>query len=254
MWKAQIQIGDEALPVKLYAAAQDRKVHFRLLHGEDLAPVHQEMVDPIEQRKVAKEEILRGIEVDEGIFAIITNKEQQELEPEPSRDIHVTQFVRPACLAMEWLDRPYYLGPDGDEPGYFALAEALDERQRVGTASWVMRKKKYHGALLSRDGYLLLQTLRNQEDLVSLDALRAPSDRAPSAKEEELAKQLLATLEGHFDVADYHDEHQAQIRKLIAAKAAGTILQLPNASSKAKSRSLLEDLEASVAKGVGSGR
>ena len=38
MWKGVIGIGEERVPVKLYSAAQDRTVHFRLLHDEDLVP------------------------------------------------------------------------------------------------------------------------------------------------------------------------------------------------------------------------
>lgn len=37
--KASLEIGDLQLPVKLYAAVEDRGVHFRLLHAADL-PAH----------------------------------------------------------------------------------------------------------------------------------------------------------------------------------------------------------------------
>jgi non-homologous end joining protein Ku len=46
MWRASLRLGDFRLPVKLYAAVEDRSVHFRLLHVADRVPVAQRMVDP----------------------------------------------------------------------------------------------------------------------------------------------------------------------------------------------------------------
>ena len=46
MWKADLALGEIKVPVKLYAAVRDTKVHFRLLHAADHAPVKQQMVNP----------------------------------------------------------------------------------------------------------------------------------------------------------------------------------------------------------------
>ena len=37
------------------------------------------------------------------------------------------EFVPQTKISEQWYDRPYYLGPDGDEKDYFALAEALQK-------------------------------------------------------------------------------------------------------------------------------
>lgn len=246
IWKAEICLGDESVPVKLYSAAQDRKVHFRLLHGQDMAPVQQQMVDSIDLQPVAKEETRRGIEVGEGVFVIITDSEQAALEPPPSRAIRIEQIVDASSVDVRWFDRPYYLGPDGDEEGYFALAEALAGARRIGAAHWVMRKKRYQGALVSRDGYLLLQTLRHAEEMVHLENIAAPPDRAPDAREEKLAEQLISALEDSFDPAAYQDDYRERVLSLIEAKASGQVVELAPRPAKHKERSLIEDLEASL--------
>ena len=46
MWKADLSLGEIKVPVKLYAAVEDARIHFRLLHAADHAPVKQQMVDP----------------------------------------------------------------------------------------------------------------------------------------------------------------------------------------------------------------
>src|SRR5690606_22149888 len=90
----------------------------------------------------------------------------EALEAEPSRDIEVLRFVAPSVIAHQWYERPYYLGPDEDQPAYFALARALEESGKEGVARWVMRKKEYRGALRPEQGRLLLVTLRPAQEVV----------------------------------------------------------------------------------------
>ena len=54
MWKADLALGEIKVPVKLYAAVHDTKVHFRLLHAADHAPVKQQMVDPETEQPVLR--------------------------------------------------------------------------------------------------------------------------------------------------------------------------------------------------------
>ena len=68
MWKADLALGETKVPVKLYAAVRDTKVHFRLLHAADHAPVKQQMVDPETEEPVAAEQIKKAVAVDRGVY------------------------------------------------------------------------------------------------------------------------------------------------------------------------------------------
>lgn len=249
MWKADLLVGETKLPVKLYAAVRDTKVHFRLLHGADLAPVRQQMVD-LESGQVAPAaDIQKAVEVDRGIYVVLTEVEQNALKPKPSRDIGIEQFVAAASLDERWFDRPYYLGPDGDEQGYFALAEVLEKRDAVGIARWVLRGKRYVGALDARGGYLVLETLRHAQELVELDSVRPAAGRAADRREIALAEQLIATLEDRFDPDEFRDEYQEQLRALLEAKASGKVVRFPKAAPRKDAGSLVASLEASLKAG-----
>lgn len=249
IWKAELCIGVQRVPVKLFSASQDQRVHFRLLHAKDLAPVQQEMVDSIDLQPVANKDALRGIEVSEGVFAIITEKERRELEPTASRDICIEQMIEPALIDWRWLNKPYYLGPDGDEEGYFALAQAMAKRNRVGAARWVMRKKRYQGALFSHAGHLLLQTLRHSEEVVELEEVITPADRSPDERERKLAEQLIAMLSDRFDPEAYHNEHSERVRALIEAKVSGQKWEVERPTPKLTPKhSLVDDLKASLSR------
>lgn len=253
MWKGVLNVGEERVPVKLYAALQSRRVGFRLLDATDRSPVKQQMIDPETEEPVASEEIRKGVEVGEGELAVIEPEELEQLEPPPSRDIAVTRFVPLAAIDDRWYDRAYWLGPDEDDEGYFALVEALRDTGREGVARWVMRKREYQGALRVRGDHLVLIRLRHAEEVVPLEALPRPVGREPDERELKLAAQLLAALEGDFDPEDFPETYTDRVRELIEAKAEGRVVRLAAERKQGAAIPLEQALDQSL-KALGGGR
>jgi DNA end-binding protein Ku len=246
IWKGELKIGSAKIPVKLYSAVSDRTVHFHILDDKHLMRVKQHMVNPDSGDEVENQEIQKGYEIEPGRFVILTEEELEGLEPKPSRDIEIAEFVPPEAISQQWYERPYYLAPDGDQKAYFALAEALTNRKREGVAHWVMRNKNYVGALRAEDGYLLLVTLRNAEEVISAKDLPKPAGRAPTQKELTMAKQLVGLLEGEFNAADYKDEYRERVMDFIEKKAKGKKPRLHAVKTKRKTSSLGTVLEKSL--------
>lgn len=246
IWKGQLKIGSTKVPVKLYSAVADRTIRFHILDDRHKQRVKQHMVNPETDEEVTNEEIQKGFEIEPGTFVLLTEEDLKSLEPEPSRDIDITEFVPPEAISQQWYERPYYLGPDGDEEAYFALAEALEKRGRLGVAHWVMRNKSYLGALRAEDGYLLLVTLRDAEEVISARNLPKPAGRAPTQSELRLATQLLGALAGEFDPKAYKDEYRARVMEFIEHKAKGHAPRLRLVKSKRKTSSLNDALAKSL--------
>ncbi len=246
IWKGVVCVGAERVPVRLYSAVQAAGVSFRLLHREDQSPVKQQLLAPDQARPVPPEEQRKGLEVEAGVFVVLRPEELRALQPPPSREIRVEEVI-PAGLDLRWFDHPYLLGPDGDEPGYFALAELLEARRRLAIVRWVMRRRHYQGALHARRGHLALSTLRHPEELVAVERVQVPAGRAPDRRELALAEQLVEALADDFDPAAYQDEHRARVRSLIEAKARGLQPALPRPeAAPAPSPDLAGALEASL--------
>jgi DNA end-binding protein Ku len=248
MWKGVIKFGDVATPVKLYAAVQERDVHFRLLHDTDEEPVKQRMINPENGRAVETEDVRRGYEVEPGTFVVLEPEELDAAEPPPSRDIDVEHFLPADAIPHAYFERAYYLGPDEDDEAYFTLAAALAEVGRQGVARWVMRKRDYAGALRSNGEYMMLLTLRNADEVVPASALPAPPGRKPDEREVKMAKQLVAALEGDFHIEEYDDEYRQRVMELVETKAEGGTIELKKFRPKETgSQSLADILEASLA-------
>ena len=157
------------------------------------------------------------------------------------------EFVPIDGIPQQFYERPYFLGPDGDQADYFALAQALENQKREGIAHWVMRNKSYTGALGGQDGYLVLSTLRNEGEVIDVAELPKPAGPAPTKKEVELAKHLVSMLEGEFNPEDYKDEYRERVLEFIAKKAKGHAPRLAAVKTKRKTTSLDSVLAKSIA-------
>lgn len=244
IWKGELTLGTNKIPVKLYAAVGDQTVRFHIL-DKGKQRVKQHMVDPQSGDEVS--EIRKGYEFAPGQFVIITDEELEGIKPKPSRKIEVTSFIPASKITQQWYERPYFLGPDGNEKDYFALAEALAKTEREGIADWVMRNKAYVGTLRAQGGYLLLSTLRHPEEVISAGELPQLGGAAPTQKEIDMAQQLVSMLEDEFRPEDYKDEYRDRVMKFIESKAKGHAPRLSLVKSKRATTSLDSALARSIA-------
>ncbi len=252
LWKGVIALEAGEVPVKLISAAIDRRVHFRLLHAADGEPVRQRLVHPRTGREVPSEEARRGLAVEPGLLVALSDEELSGLAPPSSRRIEVVGFLAPRSLPPAYYQRPYHLVPDGEEGPYLALHEALARRERLALVRWVMRRKRYVGVVGPRAGAggegarLLLQTLHAPEEVVELGEVSAPSGRALEAGERRLAEQLIAALEGPFELERFEEGYQRRVRELVEAKAKGRAPKPRKPRYRRPTRRLEEALRASL--------
>jgi DNA end-binding protein Ku len=227
MFRAVLRVGGESVPVKLYSAVQDERVHFHLLHAEDLVRVEQRMVHPATGETVPSEDVVRGIEVEPGLFVRVDDEELAALEPEPSRDVTLTHWLPADALDHRWYERPYLLGPEPNQGArYAALARALADSGRIGVAHWTMRKREYDGALLLEGEHLALVTLRPAAEVLPLEELPAPEGRPLAERERALAAQLVAALASDFDPEEFRDEYRERVLELVERKRSGKKVRL----------------------------
>src|SRR5690242_21804024 len=102
IWKGSLVLGEHSVPVKMYSAAQDRAVHFHLLHEKDLTPVEQRIVRKDNGREVPKEEQRKALPLDDQRAVILEPGDLEKLEPESDRRIELLRFVHRDALGDPW--------------------------------------------------------------------------------------------------------------------------------------------------------
>jgi DNA end-binding protein Ku len=218
-----------------------------MLHKKDRAPVEQHIVRKDTGKDVEREDIRKAYSVSSDTAVILQPEDLDKLVPPESRDIEVIRFVTPEVLGDQWYDRPYYLGPDGDDANYFALAQALEDKNMMGVARWVMRKKRYVGALTSINGYLALSTMRRADQVLSFSGIQPAANMKPLPNELKLAEQLVTSIEADFDPQLWQNEYRQRLLDLVAAKSRGEKLAPARKKKKAPQASLADSLKASIA-------
>jgi DNA end-binding protein Ku len=245
IWKGLLRVGSSEIPVKLYAAVEDRKPHFHMLQSEGKSRVRQQMVSD-SGKVVIREEIRKGFEVEPGTFVVVDDAELEKLKPKESRDINALRFVPPSALSNEWYERPYYLGPDEEDEKYFAFVQALKNQDVVGIVRWTMRGKDYVGALTIQEDCLVLNRTRYSEEVLT-EGLTAPGGPALDEKELRMAKELVSALEGQFNPDEFHDDYRERVMTFLQAKAKGKHPRLPAVKERKSSGSLDDQLARSLA-------
>ena len=249
IWKGNIHFGDTALPVKLHAAVKQDRVQFHLLHERDHVKLRQQMICAYEKRPVPAEDQAKGFEVEEGKYLIVDPEELEQTAPEASRIIEIHEFVKTSQIDPVFLERVYYLEPDGQAGAYLALVAALREMDASGICTWIMRKRSYFGALHARGKVLRLHTLRYADEVIPARLLEL--QKIPlSEKELKIGIDLIGHLTGPFHPEKFEDEHQKKLRDLIDKKVRGEkiVIMRPRRLKPTEPDKLLEALEASLKK------
>lgn len=245
IWKGVITFEDREVPVKFMSLVEDRDVHFRLLHRDDSVPVEQQMVRADDDDEmVASEDVGRAVSLSDGTLVSLSDEDRAALVPGKSRTIAVLRFVPRSSMGLQWLERPYLLVPDDSDAAYSALRRALEDADRVGICRWTMRNKRYCGALMARDGWLVMIRMRFAQQVIDADSLPRPGEDDSSDKELKLARQLVSALCEPFDHAAYASAQRERLRDLLEDKASAA--DAGSTSVPERSKDLAAALEASL--------
>ena len=104
-------------------------MRFHVLDDKAKKRVKQHMIDPDSGDEVPSEEIQKGYEIEPGKYVILTAEDLKSSNPRLRATSRSLEFVPQAKISQQWYERPYYAGPDGDEKDYFALVEALQNKE-----------------------------------------------------------------------------------------------------------------------------
>lgn len=249
IWSGTISFGLVNIPVKMYTAIRSTEIHFHQLHDKDKVRVKYRVVCPAEDVEVSREDIVKGYEIGPDQYVIVTDEEIENLSPEPSRSIEISDFIDLAQVDPIYYDRPYYLVPDeGAAKSYRLLLEAMTDSGKAAIAKFVMRQKEYLGALRPVGDAILLEVMHFDEEVVAQEELERLPTRKANDKELAMARQLIESMSGQFEPAKYVDEYRHKMQELIDAKAKGEeVVVTPPPERPEKVVDLMSALEQSLA-------
>jgi DNA end-binding protein Ku len=218
-WSGSLSFGLVNVPVLVFPATRHSGVHLRLLSPEG-AVLERRFYCPKDGKEVAGDDIVRGFELDDGSYVLVTDQELEALEPEKSREIDLREFVDLAEVAPAFFERGYYLTPLKEATkAYRLLAEVMEKTGRAGIATFVMRDREYLVAIFARNGILCAETLRFHDEIRSPEDIGLPKAVAvPRERVSAFERAIVARSKKAVAREELVDEETRRLRALIDKK------------------------------------
>jgi DNA end-binding protein Ku len=225
IWTGSVAFGLVNVPVGLYAATEDRTVHFNQFQAGTSDRIRYKRVNERTGREVKLADIVRGHEVSKDDYVLVTDEELAAVDPGRSGTIDIADFVDLAEIDPISFQKTYYLGPQGEGAAraYALLHRAMADTGKAGIAAFVMHGKQYLAAIRAMREVLALETMffadevRDPHDVIE----DLPAGEAVRGRELAIAKQLIDSMTAAWKPQNYRDTYRERVEDLIERKRRG---------------------------------
>ena len=248
-WKGFLKVSLVNIPVKVFPATESAaSLSFNQLHAECQTRIQQKRWCPHCEREVANTELAKGYEFEKGRYVIVSDEDIQKVRVESTRVINLVQFAGEDEIDPMYVDRAYYLVPDGGmaTDAYAVMRDGM--QGKVGVGKVAIHGRESLVAVKPHKQGLVMYTLHHAAEIRTIDQideLREVRGKVNPA-EMKLARQVIESFAGDLNLSDYKDEYQEGLKQIIDAKVAGEEFVAPAEEAPPKVVDLMEALRRSL--------
>lgn len=248
-WKGFLRVSLVTIPVRVYPATESAAtISFNQLHEECQTRIQQKKWCPSCERDVTSAEIVKGYEFEKGRWVVVGDDDIAKVKTESTKVINLLQFASDDEIDPMYVDKAYYLAPEGPMAGdaYAVMRDGMKGKAGIGKVA--IHGREYLVAVKPHKQGLVMYTLHHAAEIRTIDQideLREVRGKVSPA-EAKLAQQVIASYEGPLDLKSYTDEYQAGLRAIIDAKVAGEEFVVPKEEAAPKVIDLMEALRRSL--------
>ncbi|NLA35259.1 MAG: Ku protein [Actinobacteria bacterium] len=225
IWSGAVAFGLVNVPVQMFSATHDQTVRFHQFERGTTSRIRNQRVNEDTGDVVEFHDIVKGYDLGDGDYVMVSPQELEAVEPGRSRTIEITDFVNAADIDSIYFDKAYYLAPREESAAraYELLVSAMTDTGRTAVATFVMRAKQYLAAIRPMGNVLTLETMFFHNEVRSPATVldRLPSSGEVSQRDLDTAITLVEAMTTKWDPANYSDTFRDRVLELIEAKRAG---------------------------------
>jgi len=248
-WKGFLKISLVNIPIKVFPATESSgTISFNQLHAECQTRIRQKRWCEQCNREVPNSEIVKGYEFEKGRYVIVSEDDFDKVRPESTRVIDLVQFADDSSIDPIYVDRGYYLAPDGTMAADAFAVMRDGMKGKVGIGKLALYGREYLVAVKPQARGIVMYTLHHAAEIRSMDAVEELNGVATKTRPEEikLARQVIETFEGPLDLSTYRDEYRAGLQRIIEAKIAGEEVVAQSVAAPPKVVNLMDALKKSL--------
>src|SRR5687767_16008014 len=248
-WKGFLKVSLVNIPVKVFPATESAAtISFNQLHAECQTRIQQKRWCPHCDREVPLSEIVKGYEFEKGRYVVMEEEDIQKVRVESTRVIDLAQFTDETSIDPIYVDRAYYLAPDGSvaADAFAVMRDGMAGKAGIGKVA--LYGREYLVAVRPQKKGLVMYTLHHDAEIRSIDEVEELNSVPSKVRPEEmkLAKQVVSTFESELNLKDYKDEYKEGLRQIIDAKIAGEEIVATEVQDPPKVVDLMEALRRSL--------
>ena len=248
-WKGYLKISLVNIPIKVFPATDaGATLSFNQLHASCQTRIQQKRWCPYHQCEVPNTDIVKGYEFEKGRYVIVNDEDIEKVRVESTRVINLEKFTEDTAIDPIYLERPYYLAPDGPvaKEAFAVIREGMKGKAGIGKVA--LYGREYLVKVQPRENGLIMYTLRHANEIRSMSAIDELEDMPAKVKPEEvkLAQQVIGTFEGEIDFETYRDDYQIGLREIIDAKIEGREIVAQEIEAPPKVVNLMDALRKSL--------
>jgi DNA end-binding protein Ku len=223
-WKGFLKISLVNIPIRVFPATDSAAtISFNQLHAECQTRIQQKRWCPHCEREVPLSEIVKGYEFEKGRYVVMDEDDLSKVRPESTRVIDLVQFTDAEAIDPIYVERPYYLAPDGQMAleAFAVMREGM--KGKAGIGKLALYGREYLVAVQPKDKGLVMYTMRRANEIRSMSNIEELDSVPAKVKPEEikLAKAVIENFDAALNLEDYKDAYQEELQRIIDAKIAG---------------------------------
>jgi DNA end-binding protein Ku len=249
VWKGYLTFGLISIPIRLFSAARGERISLNQLHSVCHSRIKMPLFCPVCDRKVERNEIVKGYEYEKDQYVLFDEKELEKIEPESARAMEILEFVRMEEIDPLYYESSYYVTPEDEgRKAYQLLLDAMEDSGYAAIAKITMHQREHIVVIRPRENGMTLHTMFYTNEIREVAEYGKCTPAAePKEAEKKLATQLIESLAAKFEPEKYKDQYQESMKALIEAKQAGQeVAEVPRAKM-APVIDLMEALKKSIA-------
>jgi DNA end-binding protein Ku len=223
-WKGALKVSLVNIPIRVFPATESAaSLSFNQLHAECQTRIQQKRWCPKCEREVPLTEVVKGYEFAKGRYVVMEEEDFAKVSVPSTRVISLEQFTDETAIDPMYVDRAYFLAPDGQvaADAYAVMREGM--RGKVGIGKVALYGREYLVAIKPQQHGLVMYTLHHAAEIRTIDQIEdlETVPRTVKPTELKLAKQVVDMFDGELNLKDYKDEYKEELRKIIDARIAG---------------------------------
>ncbi|TFE25534.1 Ku protein [Cohnella luojiensis] len=222
MWKGTIQIAKFQIPIKLYAATEDKEISLKTTHTACGGSISHLKFCQACDSKVEMDEIRKVYDLGGGNFVEISDEELKGISPQASKTMIIEQFADETEITRMRLKKHYYMGTDEVGEEAFRLFHAsLLQSKKIGIGYLTLRSVQSLAAVWPSEEGLVLSTMLYEDEIRPMERINAPVHPSRSEVSEAhmfVFNQLIQAMSAKFVGSNYGNKYDEALRSLIENK------------------------------------